>query len=109
MRELQINREKYQFLLLSMVYTLEDTRQNPQIAVISKLVDMSYNGMINRAKFRKIAKTELKMSEANIRQIIKKLIADKHISYVGTTIYINPMYKAVKECEGMFLITPKVK
>lgn len=107
MRELKINKEKYQRLLIDMIYSLDSPKKNPQTIVISKLVDMSYNGMINRGEFNKIARTELKMSTPNILQTINRLKHAKHISIVGSTIYINPMYKAVKECEGMFLITPK--
>ena len=107
MRDLKINRDKYQELLINMVYSLVAKKRNTHTLVISKLVDMAYNGMINRAEFRKVAVTELKMSEDLIRKTIFKLKLQGHISIIGSTIYINPIYKAVKECEGMFLITPK--
>lgn len=107
MKVLSIKKDNFSKTIVSMIFNQNKPKYDKQTQFMQLLVDSCENGYIDRNVWRVIAKRELKLTQLAYKLQMFKLAKMHCFSVTGVTIFLAPVYKMVKECEGSFTIMAK--
>lgn len=110
MRALEIKKDKYIVGLVRMMYEWSQKEEKEHFfsEFIAEMLKYSTNGAVLRPEIRPILKEKFGLSEIYFKQIINRL-RDRGdiVAKVGHAYYLHPKYRAITECDGVFVITIK--
>ncbi len=105
MEQMTLPNNVYQDRLIQAAFGFDELKVNPYVLLLSELVKLSKNGYVMHSECSKIIKVNLKLTDEGYKKQISRLMYKGHIRKENGIIYLHPKYKAIKECNGIFVIS----
>lgn len=107
MKKYEVNEGKFLQTVVGMIYSLDNLEVSSRIAFLVELIRESDQGYVLLSEKKELLMQRLRLSPDNFEKLIQRLGIGGHVRKEGGIIYLHPKWRAVKECEGMFLISEK--
>lgn len=108
MKKLEVVSEKYLSTMVKMLVGLDKLDKEFEVLFLIEIVRESSGGyVVNDLGFRKMMHARLRIGSSYYDKVVSRLVLKGYLKRDGGLLYVHPKFMAVKESEGIFVISSK--
>ena len=107
MKIVSVKSDEYLKTLVNVGYFWDQEKNSYVDFLVVLIKNADKNGILIRKKIFPLLLDQLKWSRKLSQQFLERLQKSGHLSTKGKAIYLNPKYLAIRDCDGIFVISEK--
>jgi hypothetical protein len=107
MKRLELREDKYLSGLVMMLWGLEKLEVQSRVLFLIEMIRESEGGYYVQEEKRGLIMERLRISRNNYELMQDRLVVSGDVRRENGILYLAPKWRAVKECEGEFLVSCK--
>lgn len=107
MKKLEVKDGVYMETLVQMLWGVGKYKIQPRVLFLIELIRESEGGFFVTEEKRGLIMDRLRITRGNYDLMLDRLSVSGDVRRDNGILYLNPKWRAVKECDGNFLISKK--